>query len=380
MEKKPAMLEIKRKQEKLSSEVADLNQYDLLVFCHLRWNFVYQRPQHLISRLSTSMKTLFVEEPIPFGPGEEGSFELDPVSPQLHVLRPRTSSITGIVDILKKLLPTNRIEVGWFYSPAFSEVLSEFHFDKLVYDCMDELSLFRGAPPQLVEQERFLLSEVDIVFTGGKSLYEAKRKHHDRVYCFPSSVERSHFSEASKSAELPKDIRSINAPVIGYFGVIDERIDLQLLQQVAVLNPDKNFVMLGPLAKISEQDLPREKNLHYLGFKAYSELPKYIAAFDIAMMPFALNDATRFISPTKTLEYMAAGKPIISTPIKDVERDYKHCLAIVRTPEEFSAAIEELLKKLPTEYLADYETILDRTSWDSTAERMKQIITTKTNA
>lgn len=345
----------------------------MLVFCHLRWNFVYQRPQHLISRLSESMKVLFVEEPIPHEPEEEGDFEIERITKNLHVLRPKAKDISGISEILKNYLPTQDLEVGWFYSAAFSEILSDFNFERVVYDCMDELSLFRGANPELVRQEKFLLSEADVVFTGGKSLFEAKSRDHQNVHCFPSSVERSHFSKALDDLELPPDMNGIAKPVVGYFGVIDERIDLELLHRVALLRPECNFVMVGPLAKIGEDDLPREKNIHYLGMKPYKMLPNYIAAFDVAMMPFALNDATRFISPTKTLEYMAAGKPILSTAIRDVVRDYSHCIKIIETPEEFSRATDELLAVDPERLHKEYEKILDNTSWDITADKMKEL-------
>lgn len=349
--------------------------YEMLVFCHLRWGFVYQRPQHLISRMSRDFKVLFVEEPVPFTEGEEGTFELEEISQNLHVLKPKTRNIRGIEKILENFLQKKHFEVGWFYSAAFGELLTNFKFETTVYDCMDELSLFKGADPQLMRQEKFLLSEADIVFTGGKSLYESKGREHDNVSCFQSSVEREHFSRAQDDdVPIPQDLRNVKKPIVGYFGVIDERLDLELLHEVALLKPNINFVMIGPLAKIGEEDLPREQNIHYLGMKSYKDLPEYLSVFDVAMMPFALNDATKYISPTKTLEYMAAGKPIISTPIKDVERDYSHCISLVRTSKEFSVAIDELLQTDQQELQKKYKEILDKTSWDTTAEKMKKII------
>lgn len=354
--------------------------YEMLVFSHLRWGFVYQRPQHLISRLSKSFKVLFIEEPIAFHEEERNTFDLEVINTQLHVLKPRCSEIAGIADILKQFLSRRHFPIGWFYSAAFSELLGDFEFERVIYDCMDELSLFRGANPQLVRQEKFLLSEADFVFTGGKSLYEAKKEHHQQVFCFPSSVEREHFESVEQDLTLPADIEPIKKPIVGYFGVIDERINLELLHDVARLRPNVNFVMIGPLAKIEEQDLPREKNIHYLGMKNYKDLPAYIAAFNIAMMPFALNDATKFISPTKTLEYMAAGKPIISTAIKDVERDYRDCISIVNGPEEFSTAIDNLLDAKELKIGEKYKEILDSTSWDQTAMKMEKIIKRKVGA
>ena len=349
--------------------------YNMVVFCHLRWAFVYQRPQHLITRMAKHYKVLFVEEPLAFeNDGEENNFHLEIINENLHILKPKVRNIEDIKNILHPLLKNSNLEVGWFYSAAFSPLLTDFKFETVVYDCMDELSLFKGAPQVLITQEKFLLSEAHVVFTGGKSLYESKINTHKNVHCFPSSVDRKHFSAALENIEIPNDLIKIKRPVIGYFGVIDERINLLLLQETAQLLPKMAFVMIGPLAKISEEDLPREENIHYLGMKSYDLLPNYLRGFDIAMMPFALNDATKFISPTKTLEYMAAGKPIVSTAIKDVVRDYSHCISIIHSAPEFAKTLEDLWRVYSPDNTANYEEILQNTSWDTTASRMiKQI-------
>lgn len=349
--------------------------YDMVVFCHLRWQFVYQRPQHIISRMAKEYKVLFIEEPIAFEPGEENSGNLIIINDNLHVLQPRVSNINKIKNIIPQFVSNNHVDFGWFYSAAFVPLLEEFNFNTIVYDCMDELSMFKGAPSELIVLEKFLLSNAHIVFTGGKSLYESKKIHHKNVYCFPSSVDREHFEKAMNGVIVPDDIACISHPVVGYFGVIDERLDLELIREAAETHPDISFAMIGPLAKISEEDLPRLENIHYLGMKSYEILPNYLKAFAIAMMPFALNDATKFISPTKTLEYIAAGKPIISTPIKDVVRDFNHCVTIVENAQEFSDAILFILENhhdLSLEF--EYEEILEKTSWNKTVEKMSLLI------
>lgn len=370
MEKKTVDLTKKSGRKNARFQEESGSGYNMVVFCHLRWGFVYQRPQHLISRMAKHYKILFIEEPIPFEPEEENEYNLEIINNNLHVLKPKVKSIAGVKEILEPLLKNNRIEIGWLYSPSFSPLVTDFDFETIVYDCMDELSLFKGAPRELITQEEFLLSEAHLVFTGGKSLYEAKKSSHENVYCYPSSVDRTHFKKAKENISVPEDMKNLQKPIIGYLGVIDERIDLDLLQKTAKLKPEMAFVMIGPLAKIGEDDLPREKNIHYLGMKDYKLLPNYLQAIDIAMMPFALNDATKYISPTKTLEYMAAGKPIISTAIKDVERDYNHCISIVDTAEEFAHAIEQLWRVDQGNIEQAYEKILERTSWDVTASKM----------
>jgi glycosyltransferase involved in cell wall biosynthesis len=219
------------------------------------------------------------------------------------------------------------------------------------------------------------MTHADVVFTGGKSLFESKEILHPEVYCFPSSVDRDHFSKAKQEIPVPQDIADISSSIVGYFGVIDERLDLDLLRETAQKLLQVSFVMIGPVCKIREEDLPSLPNIHYLGMKSYKDLPNYLKAFDIAMMPFALNDATRYISPTKTLEYMAAGKPIISTKIIDVVRDYLHCVRLISSPCEFYEEILDILEDPENNsFQLDYDHILEKTSWDSTAKKMKAII------
>lgn len=345
--------------------------YDMIVFCHLRWDFVYQRPQHIISRLSETYNILVIEEPIH---NEDGKlYKLENINPNLTILKPQVDSIAEIKTILEQLHIKN-IDFAWFYSPAFVDLLPYLKINTLIYDCMDELSQFKGASKELRAQENLLIQEADLVFTGGKSLYEAKSKLTSDAHCFPSSVDVPHFQKATNGIAVPKDIAEIKKPIVGYIGVIDERIDLDLVHQTAQSLPDVSFVMLGPLAKIEEEDLPKASNIHYLGMKQYKGLPGYLKAFEIAMMPFALNESTEFISPTKTLEYMAANKPIISTAITDVVRDYSQDLRIVGSAEEFSKSITQILAADYSHDSARYEKILDKTSWNNTVDEMTRLI------
>jgi glycosyltransferase involved in cell wall biosynthesis len=385
LKRKHSLMEKKTKELKRNSrrkitkfkKIDSAPAYNMVVFCHLRWGFVYQRPQHLISRMAQHYKILFVEEPIPFQhPDEENEYQLEIINDNLHVLKPKVRRIEDIKKVIKPLVQNCELEIGWFYSAAFSPLITNFVFDTVIYDCMDELTLFKGASPQLITQEKFLMAEAHIVFTGGKSLYDSKRTCHSNVHCFASSVDRSHFEKAMGEIEVPEDIKDIKKPVVGYFGVIDERINLDLLQETARMLPDVGFAMIGPLAKIDEEELPREDNIYYLGMKSYNDLPNYLKAFDIAMMPFALNDATKYISPTKTLEYMAAGKPIISTAIKDVVSEYGHCIPIIENAEDFAHTIDHIWHIHQEDHSAEYNDILEKTSWDETAYKMLTIIKT----
>lgn len=360
--------------KELNSSEQQAPHYDMIVFCHLRWQFVYQRPQHIISRMAETMKVLFIEEPL-YNEENKAPGNLIIINDMLHVLQPNVKEISSIADIIPSFIKNKNVTVGWFYSASFCPLLEFFHFDTVVYDCMDELSLFKGASENLINQEKYLMANTDIIFTGGKSLYESKKQFHNNVHCFPSSVDQAHFAQALNGISVPDEISNLQSPIVGYYGVIDERIDLGLLHETAKKLPNVSFVMIGPLAKIEESDLPKEDNIYYLGMKSYAELPHYLKAFDIAMMPFALNDATKYISPTKTLEYMAAGKPIISTKIKDVVHDYNICVSLIETTAEFCEAITFLFDK--TDRLSmelEYHKILKKTSWNNTANKMKSII------
>jgi glycosyltransferase involved in cell wall biosynthesis len=241
---------------------------------------------------------------------------------------------------------------------------------------MDELSAFKNAPQNLLDREKQLFEVADLVFTGGQSIFENKRDKHDRVFCFPSSIETEHFAEARNISEEPEDQKEIAHPRLGFIGVIDERLDIDLVGKIAALRPDWQFVMIGPVVKISEDDLPRAANIHYLGGKQYADLPKYLASWDAALLPFALNESTKFISPTKTPEYLAAGLPVVSTPIKDVVRPYGEMgfVHIADTPEGFVQSCEEALKEAREERLPKVDEFLSKSSWDKTQRQMAELI------
>jgi UDP-galactopyranose mutase len=248
-----------------------------------------------------------------------------------------------------------------------------------VFDAMDELSKFKFAPAHLLDLEQELIDKADIVFTGGSSLYEAKKDRHPNVHCFPSSVDRAHFAKARARQFDPADQEDLPRPRLGFYGVLDERFDTELLDKVAAMRPNWSFVMVGPVVKISPEDLPKRPNIHYLGGKTYAELPAYLSGWDVALMPFAMNESTQFISPTKTPEYLAGGKPVVSTPVKDVVRHYGHLqgVEIAGTAEEFVAACEkalELSRTVESGWLAEADLMLSATSWDTTQARMAGLV------
>ena len=358
--------------------------YDLICLSHLRWDFVYQRPQHLISRFAPRHRVFFVEEPV---------FDSD--TPRLEA-----SSRPGGVQVLVAHLPDGLTEaeygqmyrklmnafmqqnsvteyVLWYYAPMMVSWTDTLRPKAIVFDVMDELSAFAGAHPELLGRESALLAKADLVFAGGRSLYEGKKKRHPHVYLFPSSVDIAHFAKARQSPPEPADQQTIPHPRLGFYGVLDERIDWSLLAAAADLRPDWQWIMTGPLSgKIPASALPQRPNIHYLGGKDYAELPNYLSGWDVAVMPFAINDATRFISPTKTPEYLAGGKPVVSTPIADVVRQYGETglARIAGTPDDFVAACEAALTEDRAERLARVDPALAEMSWDKMWNRMYDLV------
>ncbi len=357
---------------------------DLLVLSHLRWGFVFQRPQHLMTRFARDRRVFFVEEPV-FSSGREARLEVVESAPEVRVAvphlpsgEPRDVAVARQRALIDELVAAHGVRepIAWYYTPMALPFAGHLPASAVVYDCMDELSAFLGAPPQLVALERELLGRADLVFTGGQSLFEAKRNRHPAVHAFPSSVDAQHFASARSATRDPDDQAPLRRPRLGYFGVIDERLDTELVAAVADARPSWELVFVGPVVKIDPATLPRRRNVHWLGAREYRDLPAYLAGWDVAMMPFARNAATEFISPTKTLEYLAGGKPVVSTPIRDVVRPYGEAgvVRIASTAEEWVAAAEAAMREDRDERWARADAVLSQTSWDRTHARMRALI------
>ncbi len=361
-----------------------LQSYDLVCLSHLRWDFVYQRPQHLMSRFARQRRVFFIEEPVLMEDEthlsvSEREVNLFVVVPHLNRAEANGRTVEVLMEkTLDKLFAESQIKdfVLWYYTPMAMSFSRHLQPKAVVYDCMDELSMFKFAPPELINNEAALFGKADVIFTGGQSLYEAKQAQHHNVHAMPSSIDAAHFNKARDIAESPFDQAAIPSPRLGYVGVIDERVDLNLIGELAEKRPEWQIVMIGPVVKIGEDELPRRENIHYLGMKNYDELPSYIAGWSVALMPFAINDSTKFISPTKTPEYLAAGKPVVSTAIRDVVRPYgeQNLVAIADTSGEFVAAAENLMSEDRAEKLKEVDEFLARNSWDKTWRRMSDLI------
>jgi glycosyltransferase involved in cell wall biosynthesis len=376
----------------LATTLAGQLDAPFIVHSHLRWDFVWQRPQQLLSRLARRAPVLFVEEPIHDDEVNEPGLELTRPVPGVYRALPRLpatlrgrydESIAAVRDLLLRQLADDgplggrfSRPVHWFYTPMPAPALiGAFDECAIVYDCMDELSKFRFAPAELIDRERYLLAESDVVFTGGHKLMQSKARYHDNVHFFGCGVDVAHFGRArADDVSVPPDLAKLSGPVLGYYGVVDERLDYQLLHTLARTMPDAHVVMVGPVVKVDPRELPEAPNLHWLGQRDYGELPAYLKGFDVCLMPFALNEATEYINPTKTLEYMAGGKPIVSTAIADVLHHFTPVVTVAASHDEFVVAVQraatapnEGLIKRGLEQASHH-------SWSSIVSRMERII------
>lgn len=367
----------------------------ILCLAHLGWDFVWQRPQQLLARLARHYEVVYVNEPYLDKPDGEPRLWPVPATDGVTAWQPRFPDRAEVLErwrnvyisLVRALLVekgwvvldgdkwvATRPLIAWFYTPIPSYFLEQLPVCAVVYDIMDELANFKGAARDMRERETRLMRMADLVFVGGRSLYKARLGHHTNLHLFSSGVDQTHFARALEpTTPIAEEIAALPRPILGYYGVIDERLDRELLREVALRQPDWSIVLVGPVAKIDPETLPRLPNLHYLGQQPYARLPAFLRGFDVCLMPFALNEATRYIQPTKTLEYMAAHKPIVSTPIPDVVAMWGSLVRIAATPDAFVAVVRCALsetREARDRRVAQEDALLSRASWDTIAEAM----------
>jgi glycosyltransferase involved in cell wall biosynthesis len=387
----------------MKKRIAAEQPVNLLCLSHLNWDHVWQRPQQLMTRLTERYRVCYVDPPQVSDSVPEPQLVEYGTHSGVEVLRPHfplsmANDPVGYWSTWHNLLPELLARVGpntvlWVFSPYADTLVARAlpHIRLSVYDCMDDLASFRGGSPELRIREEWLLAQVDLVFTGGYSMYLARKDRHPRVHCFPSGVDIVHYQQNARPAinggactrASSSLLAGIPRPRLGYFGVLDERIDWELIATVAARQPHWHWVLIGPTAKVDPAELPKAANIHYLGKKPYAELPAYLRGFDIATMPFALNEATRYISPTKTLEYLAGGKWVLSSSVPDVVAFYEDIVSIADGADAWITAAEALLHSSPTKLqaqLARTEPILAANTWESIAGRMADLIDTQLDA
>ncbi|WP_187770653.1 glycosyltransferase [Cognatilysobacter lacus] len=361
--------------------------FPIIVHCHLRWDFVWQRPQQIFSRLAKDHRILFIEDPV-IADGEPRLAIDEPYPNLVRVIPqiPRSMAVDADLDAeiflpqIRQALREHPLLAGkfvnavqWFYSPMPAPgYMGQLGAVGVVYDCMDELANFRFAPPDIGDRERLVMANAGVVFTGGYQLFESKSKHHGNVHFYGCGVDVGHYGKArDTTTEIPAAVAATPGPRFGYFGVIDERLDYELIAALAERFPEASVIMAGPVVKVDPEELPKHSNIHWLGQQRYEDLPSIVKGFDVCLMPFALNEATRYINPTKTLEYMAAGKPIVSTAVADVVRNFTPIVSVAYSQDEFIDAVERAWRDPDAALLAQGIERAEGASWDATVESMR---------
>jgi glycosyltransferase involved in cell wall biosynthesis len=369
----------------------ELDRYSIVVHSHLKWDWVWQRPQQFLSRLSRKHRVLFIEAPDAHDDVHVTHVDLREVSdfPNINVFQIKIPanrrSDSAWIDKERRRVVQSLLSgplgqsftsiVQWFYDPmAVTGFAGQLNEQLIVYDCMDELSLFRGAPPELVRRERELLAVADVVFAGGPKISQAKRELNANCFCYGCGVDAGHFGEACNTdLHVPHDLADLPRPIFGYIGVVDERIDYELLERLADFTKG-SVVMIGPSTKVDPASFPRRENLYWLGGRDYSDLPGYAKGFGVCIMPFAMNEATRFINPTKSLEYMATGRPIVSTPVEDVVAQFSDVIVIAEDARAFTSACERAAMQPDSQRIKRGLELAQRNSWESIVARLEQHI------
>ncbi|MBI2513558.1 MAG: glycosyltransferase [Opitutae bacterium] len=343
-----------------ASDLPPAETAPIVAFCHLPWDGVWQRPQQLLSRLAARHPVLFVE--CYCADVEQATLRSHgaPGHPNVTVLQmllPQARWADGdFIDAeRRRLLQTfRRGDLGKFNDPVlwFNDPMAVIAFAghcgerAIVYDCMDELAQFAGAPPQLRDRERELLLKADVVFCGGRKMRDKRKPYNAHCYFYGTGVDSEHFGQArSESLAVDPAVAALPGKVLGYFGVIDERIDYELLARLADALSRCSIALVGPTAKVDAAALPQRKNLHWLGRRDYADLPAITKGFSVCLMPFARNAATEFINPTKALEYMATGRPIVATAIDEVRTNFGNVCRIARSVGEFIAFCSDELER-----------------------------------
>lgn len=365
----------------------DTRSKPIIALCHLSWDWVWQRPQQFLSRLAKTHPVLFVETYCSDVPQTTVRLRSVDAYPNLTICEmhlPASRWNDGrYIDgerrrALRRALSNDlagRFEraILWFNDPmavtAFAGHLGE---SLIVYDCMDELSQFKGAPPTLVERERDLLEVADVVFCGGRKMRDKRLRVNPNSYFYGTGVDCRHFGSAqSATLAVDPEIAELDGPILGYFGVVDERIDYELLATLADADPSWHVVIVGPWTKVDPAEFPRRRNLHWFGARPYAQLPSITKGFTVCLMPFALNEATEYINPTKALEYMAAGRPVISTALDEVKSNFANVARIARSHEEFVTLCRREVNSPSQTRIARGLKLAAENTWEAILEKME---------
>lgn len=309
-----------------------------------RWSFLWQRPQQIMSRLCARHDILYVDPPFPVAEeqvrgisnDESGTLivkNLQTINDALQIFRPLEISRFSYPDLdSNELLKMNQellqcqiqkalFQLGWqhpllwLYDPRNVNLVDQLNPCGVIYDCVDSFRSFSWSHPHVSIWEEALVDRADVVLATSRALYQERLRKNRYTFLVPNAADYKHFSPW-QGYEKPADITAISRPRLGFIGAIYEWVDLELLQVIADKSPAWNLVLIGP--KQHGLQLPERSNIHWLGQRGYAELPAYVHSFDVALIPFLVNETTQHANPIKFWEYLAAGKPVVSTLLPEI--------------------------------------------------------------
>ncbi len=339
------------------------------------WGFMFQRPQQLMTLFSEDFKIGYINPPVTSKPAL--SYEevirkyTDIINPNLIVLKPRIPKIlnhSAASRYYVELLKNFSLEFGfkdiilWICLPQFEYLCGQLDEKLVIYDCQDDYASFSWTPDTTREYDQRLTEKADIVITVSGPMQKTKKKINPLSFLVPNGCDLQHFNSATKILGIPTDILNIRKPRVGFVGAVCEWIDFRLITELAEKEPDWSIVMVGPVRRnIKPPHLP---NTHYLGLKRYHILPNYIRQFDVCSIPFDQNSTiSKNSCPIKLFEYMASGKPVVSTNLPAVNFA-KRVIEIAADSEDFHCKVNRLLKE---------------TSFDAAQRQAKQISLARAN-
>jgi glycosyltransferase involved in cell wall biosynthesis len=301
-----------------------------------------------------------------------------------HVLR-RHGEFEHRVNVTGRWLAAQGIEdaVLWVYHPGYGNAVARIPHSLILYDCVDEYTAFpefRRCKDWIAERERSLCEVANVVSCTAPALYEAKRKlAPERTHFVHNVGDAEHFAKAMDPAlPVPADIAGLPRPIIGFVGAVsDYKLNLEWLLQLSQARPNYSIVLIGPTG-VSDPStdvgkLSRQPNVHLLGHRAYAELPSYVKGFDLAVIPYRLNDYTQAVFPIKFFELLASGRPLVISPLPAV-KDYWHAAHVADSADAFIAACDAALRSDNEEAKQARLKLARENSWDSRVQKLLNLV------
>lgn len=361
-----------------SLTITPTGKFDLICLAIIDWHFRFQRPQQLATQFARNGHRAFYTR-LTFAGAEHPTVDVHPLGERVYEIVLPGEATTNIYrddlcdptlsqafDALRDFIRQHSIAEAIclvqhpFWTPL-AHRLKERYGWKIVYDCMDDHSGFQYTHPEIVSREQALISSSDLVVASSRALFEYLSAQHSNCLLLPNAGDYAHFSRLPPRDASP--IASLPRPVIGYYGAIAEWFDLEAVRCAAMAHPKWSFVLIGHTFGSNVQQLGDLANIHLLGEKKYAELPGFLAAFDVCVIPFLRTPLTEATNPVKVFEYLAAGKPIVARELPELE-PLRDTVRLYTTPAEFASELERAVRDDSPAQVAQRQSVARANTWE----------------